>query len=770
MNLRRVPWFLVVLLLVVAVHAGGVRRAPLDPELGFVYDDEAVILMNRERLTDPSTALAAWWRPELFNGAKGNAMYRPVAHGSHVLDAALSGWGEKGPPVRGWRLTNLLLHGLSAALLYLLLRRVLDGFGLGAPFGPRRPSGAETAALLGALWFGFQPVNGEVVHYVTARSESLASLFFLLALLLHQAAWDGARSTRSRRILVLLAALAAFLSFGSKETGILLPVVAAALEIWGRPDGGSPAERARRASLRILPLAAAGLLYLLARKAAMPPSRFEVPAAGGRGLGAPRGGAHAPPAPPRAAPGGGGPFVRLVAAAAALGALLLSAGGDAGVDSLVGGGRSLPAHLLTQARVAAASALLVLFPVDLAPDHGVRVATALDGPTLAALLLLLLGGFLVVRSALRGGRALPLAAAWAAAAAAPSFLVPLNVVMNEHRLYLPLTGAALAVGLLGLAVLRRAAAAAAAAAGGAGGALLAVACAFILVDGDRAWAWSDANLLWEQAVATSPASWRAHMHLGVQSYRAAEKSHADAGRATDRVGRTFGTRAGNDAMDFALEEFTKAHHLYPRSFETRLNLGFLHLFRGRVANRDVAPGEPVAAPEEFREAIRWFTLAEESSPGSFRALFNRASAMAEGGMTAEAIPEFERLSADTSRTTLYAWPLADAYRRAGRFDDALLQLRHIEEVDPAQAGAAALRAGEVLVDGKRFADAKRELERAARILGPEDPRPPLHMARLLVATGLPENLPMARMLWKAALERGHRPGPKDRAVESALKE
>jgi len=65
-----------------------------------------------------------------------------------------------------------------------------------------------------------------------------------------------------------------------------------------------------------------------------------------------------------------------------------------------------------------------------------------------------------------------------------------------------------------------------------------------------------------------------------------------------------------------------------------------------------------------------FTLAEESSPGSFRALYHRASALAEGGLVDEAVKEFERLARDTSRTTLYAYPLANLYRRQGRFDDA----------------------------------------------------------------------------------------------------
>jgi tetratricopeptide (TPR) repeat protein len=389
--------------------------------------------------------------------------------------------------------------------------------------------------------------------------------------------------------------------------------------------------------------------------------------------------------------------------------------------------------------VAAACGLLLLFPVDLAPDHGVRVATALDGPTLVALLLLAGAAALVLRTALRGSRAVPLAALWAAAAAAPSFLVPLNVVMNEHRLYLPSTGLALGVGLL----LHRAVAA-----GGegrralAGAAVAGVLSAFALIDGDRARTWSDPGRLWEEAVETSPASWRAHLHDGVQRLRTALATKAAGEASGDPVGRSLGVRSGLDQMDQALDAFRRAQEIHPRSFETRLNLAFLHVERARA--RAGEEGGGVAA--DLREAIRWFSLAEESSPGSFRALYNRATAMAEAGMVPEATAEFERLSRDPSRTAMYAWPLADLYRRAGRWEDALRQLDRAEEVSPADAGVAALKKGEVLAQAGRFAEGKAEIRRAARLLDPGDPRPLLFMARLLEATGDPEDLKAARRL------------------------
>jgi len=718
MNLRRLPLGPVLLAAVAVAHLGSVMRAPADPEQGFVYDDEAVVLLNRENLADAGTVWGFLGRPEAFTGAKGNAMFRPVAHASHVLDYHL--W-EFRPA--GWRLTNVLLHAAASCALFLLLLRILSGWGLGDPFGDRRPGGAATAAFLGALWFGLQPVNSEVVNYVTARSESLAALFFLLALLAHHAAWEEGVARGRRAALVAASLLAAALSFGAKETGLLLPAVAAALEIWARPGGALWPGRLRGAALRCLPLVAALSGTLVLRKVAL-----------------------------------GSAAVDLSARAAMAGA---------GIDPMVGGGRSLLAHLLTQARVVADCGLLLLFPVDLAPDHGVRVAAALDLPTAAALLLLASAAALVAWRAVRGGRALPLAAAWAAAALAPSVLVPLNVLMNEHRLYLPATGLSLLAGLGLLALLRRAARAGPGLPLAAGVGVIGLFSGLLMVDRDRARAWSDPFALWGEAAETSPTSWRNRMHLGVEYYRLAERIFADAA-AGDQVGRVLGERSGEGCLDRAREEFEASLALYPGAFETRLNLGFFHLYRGRLANRETHPDEPPKVPEEFREAIRCFTLAEQASPGSFRALYNRATAMAEAGMVAEATREFERLSQDTSRTTMYAYPLADLYRRAGRTDDALAQFDHIVQVSPADEGTAVLKRGEALTQAARFSEAEAALRRAAALLGPSDPGPPLYMARLLVGTGLPENLPAARTLWDAALARGHRQGPKDRKVLRAL--
>jgi len=796
-TLRRFPLGLIVLLGILVGHGFSLRG-------GFHYDDENVIVLNRANLEDPGTVLRMFQDPSVFCGIPGNPLFRPVAHATHVLDAHLGTfwrkvqatcyllipdwlWKKTVNVPRGidplpFHVTNLLLHAACALVLYHLLRRVLRVLVPGEPFGPERPPAADVAALFGALWFGLEPVNAEVVNYVSARSESMAALFFLLSLMAHHAAWEEGVGRGRRALLVVGSVLAALLSFGSKETGILLPALAGALELWARPKCESPVEVICRAIGRAIPLVVGVCVYWSLRMLAMPSSQIEsrigtwaavlvailvavrvallVPRVtsmareGLKVLGSMR-------------PSAWSSITFLVVVIAMLG-LGLTASGDAGLDPLVGGGRTMAAHLLTQSRVFWNYALLLLWPVDLAPDHGVRVSAALDGTTVLALLGIAGILALVVRSFLRGDRVLPLVAAWTALAAAPSVLVPLNVVMNEHRLYLPATGLALGVGLGMLALLE---------AGVRRGkevlvglALMAVFVSFLLVDRDRARTWGNPFDLWERAVETSPTSWRNHLHLGVESFRGAQADFDRLDGLADRKSTEAGILdlRGRAGIDRALAEFTEAQRLYPGAFESRLNLGYLHLYRGQILNREADPDGPASHPEEYRQAIRWFEEAEKASPGSFRALYNRASAMARAGMVPEATAEFERLAKDPSRTTMYAWPLGDLYRRAGRTEEALAQFDLIERLSPEDAGTLCLKRAEVLTAARRFVEADAELQRAAKVLGMENPGPPLYKARLLVAEGKPEMLPLAKALWQAALERGHRPGPKDRALIAAI--
>lgn len=150
---------------------------------GFVFDDSAYLASDAVR----SLALG-----ELFGTSwMGLAWYRPLTLLSLGLDFQLFGeapWG--------YHLTNVLLHAVNSLLLYALARDLL---------------GEGRAALWAALLYASHPLQTEVVAWVSARGDLLASSLSLSAFIAH----------RQRRVLAYLLYAGACLS---KETAMVLPV------------------------------------------------------------------------------------------------------------------------------------------------------------------------------------------------------------------------------------------------------------------------------------------------------------------------------------------------------------------------------------------------------------------------------------------------------------------------------------------------------------------------------------------------------------------
>ena len=94
---------------------------------------------------------------------------RPVLIFSYWLNYRVSG----ADPFT-YHLANVAIHAMNAALVYLVLLRIL---GLAGWWGRR----ARLVSAAGALIFAIHPLQTESVSYVAGRSESLASLFLLLA-------------------------------------------------------------------------------------------------------------------------------------------------------------------------------------------------------------------------------------------------------------------------------------------------------------------------------------------------------------------------------------------------------------------------------------------------------------------------------------------------------------------------------------------------------------------------------------------------------------
>ena len=118
---------------------------------GFVFDDSAYLASAMVRQLAIGEIFAANWM--------GLDISRPLALLSLGCDFLLYGRSPK-----GFHLTNTLLHVINGLLLYALVRQLVsDG----------------RAALWATLLYICHPLQTEVVGWVSARGDLLASSFFL---------------------------------------------------------------------------------------------------------------------------------------------------------------------------------------------------------------------------------------------------------------------------------------------------------------------------------------------------------------------------------------------------------------------------------------------------------------------------------------------------------------------------------------------------------------------------------------------------------------
>ena len=213
---------------------------------GFMGDDQILILENPQitRSTSLGELLATDWFDRGATGSIG--YYRPVTKLSFRATWALFG---KSP--FGFHLGNLLGHSAAVLALTLLLVPLV-----GAP-----------AAALGATLYGVHPMTVQAVQNITARSDVLAGAFFLgtLAFVARWSVQGGARW-------LLAAAAAAALAIGSKESALLVPLVAGAVAL-------ALVREPRRAALPALTTAFAVLAGLAVRLAVVQVTPFPNPLA-----------------------------------------------------------------------------------------------------------------------------------------------------------------------------------------------------------------------------------------------------------------------------------------------------------------------------------------------------------------------------------------------------------------------------------------------------------------------------------------------------------
>jgi protein O-mannosyl-transferase len=169
---------------------------------GFVFDDVTYITANKDVQAGLTRDALRW----AFTTTTGGHRH-PVTWLSHLVDVEFYGLKPA-----GHHFTNVLLHALNTALLFLLLD-ALTG---------RRGRSAVVAAL-----FAVHPLHVETVAWVADRKDLLAAFFSLLAIAAYL------RYARRGSITAYVASLAAFvLAILSKAMAVTLPVLLLLLDAW----------------------------------------------------------------------------------------------------------------------------------------------------------------------------------------------------------------------------------------------------------------------------------------------------------------------------------------------------------------------------------------------------------------------------------------------------------------------------------------------------------------------------------------------------------
>lgn len=139
-----------------------------------------------------------------------------------TLGADFAVWGMN--PF-GYHLTNLLLHAVSAALFYLVARRLL---GIAMPTAS--PGAVSLGAAVAALYFAVHPLRVESVAWITERRDLTSGLFFLLTILAYLKAHERPPAVATGWRWVSLASAA--LALASKSIVMGLPLVLLILDVY----------------------------------------------------------------------------------------------------------------------------------------------------------------------------------------------------------------------------------------------------------------------------------------------------------------------------------------------------------------------------------------------------------------------------------------------------------------------------------------------------------------------------------------------------------
>ena len=608
------------------------------------------IVKNLDYFRDPSLAV----NMPVYDGLRS----RYIGYLSFALNYKLGGLN-----VTGYHIVNLGIHIINAILVYFLVLLTLKtpyfndqqpeigNNPLLSPLTLRGDRGQSLFSLAVALLFVSHPIQTESVTYIFQRLASLVSMFYLLSLVLYikfrlasyqaekAAGWQGGRLAS-----YILAIVCAVLAMKTKENAFTLPAVIALYEFlfFTGPLKGRV--------LRLIPF-----LFTMA----------IIP-------------------------------VTMLGAASSAGELI---GEVKDPDFLGSQGLSGSDYLFTQFRVIMTYMRLLLFPVNQNLSYSYPMYHSLfDIPVFLSFLFLTAlfatAVYLIYKTrafsnqhAVIGktplsayslilnpySRLIAFGILWFfITLSVESSIIPIPMVIDEYRIYLPSVGFFLALTTIGVLAVDRLAKK-----------ILPIeriaAVFFIIVIMTLSYAtfarnvlWKDKVSLWEDVVSKSPDSPRANNNLGL-------------------------AYAGKGLHDKAIEHYEKCISLNPSYLFAYTNLGVAYARTGRTG-----------------EAIKTFMKALEISPENKSVNINLARAYGDLGRYEKAAEYYGKVVSLAPYDSAAWHGLGTAYTLLGRLDDALAAYSAFVRLSPDDPEAYKSR-GVIYANKSDFIRAKADFQKACSL-------------------------------------------------------
>ena len=234
--------FVLLVLLILPIYSNTFHAA-------WQFDDKPNIVENtRLHITDLS--LASLWNT-FFAKAGKDSFFRPLPSLSLALN-----WYAGQANTFGYHLVNLVIHLLTAFMLFLAIRRLLQTPRLKHRYSKED---AYTISLLSAILWAVNPIQIQAVTYIVQRMAAMAAMFYILGIYFYI---KGRQADQLKtQVLFYMACFCSFVcALMSKENAALMPISLLLIEIIFFSD--LSALRSLRKAVPILAVAGLVLVFL----------------------------------------------------------------------------------------------------------------------------------------------------------------------------------------------------------------------------------------------------------------------------------------------------------------------------------------------------------------------------------------------------------------------------------------------------------------------------------------------------------------------------